>query len=78
MVVLTGKLCIVRGIKQLVKKQVKLIIQLRFNCTMRQRIARLVRKTLSFSKKERESYWCYLTFYPPLEQILTYLALPNF
>ena len=47
----TGKLCLVRGIKRLEKKQVKLITQSRFNCTMRQRIARLVRKTLSFSKK---------------------------
>ena len=44
---------------------------------MRQRIARLVKKTLSFSKKERESYWRYLAFYPPLQRILTYLALPT-
>lgn len=38
----------------------------RFNCTMRQRIARLVRKTLSFSKK-LENYigaiWLFIHHY---------------
>ncbi len=34
----------------------------RLNCTFRQRILRLVRKTLSFSKKIKESCWCNLEF----------------
>ena len=49
----------------------------RFNCTLRQRVSRLVRKTLSFSKKERESHWGNLVLRPPLQRILTCLALPK-
>lgn len=50
----------------------------RFNCTLRQRVSRLVRKTLSFSKKERKSSWCSVVFCSPLQYILTSLALPIF
>lgn len=38
----------------------------RFNCTMRQRISRLVRKTLSFSKKEENhigAIWYFIHYY---------------
>jgi insertion element IS1 protein InsB len=37
-----------------------------FNCTVRQRISRFVRKTLSFSKKNRKSYRSSMVFYPSL------------
>ena len=39
------------GIELWGKKLARLICHTRFNCTLRQRISRLVRKTLSFSKK---------------------------
>lgn len=38
----------------------------RFNCTLRQRISRLVRKTLSFSKKLENhigALWCFVHYY---------------
>ena len=39
----------------------------RLNNTLRQRISRLVRKTLSFSKKLENHGWCYLEFYSWLQ-----------
>jgi IS1 family transposase len=39
----------------------------RLNNTLRQRISRLVRKTLSFSKKLENHGWCYLDFYSWLQ-----------
>jgi len=38
----------------------------RFNNTIRQRVSRLVRKTLSFSQKLDNSFWGYLEFYSSL------------
>ena len=65
----------------------------RLNNTLRQRISRLVRKTLSFSKKLENHGWCYLEFYswlqspntisnaedstPSIFSILYIKALPN-
>ena len=54
----------------------------RFNCTLRQRVSRLVRKTLSNSCEGRQSHWCDLEFYSLLQcffatgNILSSLALP--
>lgn len=40
----------------------------RFNNTLRQRVSRLVRKTLSFSKSlENHTYRCYLVFHSSLQ-----------
>jgi len=49
----------------------------RLNNTLRQRVSRLVRKTLSNSCVPGESHWCYLVFRPLLQCIITYLALPR-
>lgn len=49
----------------------------RFNNTLRQRVSRLVRKTLSFSKSARESHRCHLGFHPSLQRIITCIALPR-
>ena len=38
----------------------------RFNCTLRQRVSRLVRETLSFSKKLENHIGALLVFYPSL------------
>jgi IS1 family transposase len=42
------------------KETVKTSYIERFNCTIRQRVSRLVRKTLSFSKKLANHNWRYL------------------
>lgn len=49
----------------------------RFNCTLRQRVSRLVRKTLSNSCEVRESCWCSVVLCPLLQCILTCLGLPK-
>ncbi len=49
----------------------------RLNNTLRQRVSRLVRKTLSFSKSRLESHWCCLVFCSPLQRIITFVALPQ-
>ena len=55
----------------------------RFNCTLRQRVSRLVRKTLSNSCEARKSHWCNLDVHPSLQCfspcpfILSCLGLPN-
>jgi len=46
----------------------------RFNNTLRQRVSRLVRKTLSF-QVVGESHWCHLVFRPLLQCII--IALTN-
>jgi IS1 family transposase len=54
----------------------------RFNCTLRQRVSRLVRKTLSFSKKREKPHRSDLVIYPSLQclssckPILSCLGLP--
>lgn len=48
----------------------------RFNNTLRQRVSRLVRKTLSNSYVTGESHRCYLVFHPLLQCIITFLILP--
>jgi hypothetical protein len=48
----------------------------RFNNTLRQRVSRLVRKILSFSPVDGESYWSHLVFHPSLQCFITSLALP--
>lgn len=48
----------------------------RFNNTLRQRVSRLVRKTLSNSCVVRESHWGNLVFRALLQCIITCLALP--
>jgi len=56
----------------------------RFNCTLRQRVSRLVRKTLSNSCEVGKSHQCDLEFHPslqclsPYQLILSSLGLPNF
>lgn len=64
------------GIDQWGRKAVKPTTHTRFNCTLRQRISRLVRKTLSFSKKLDNSLWSHLVLYSSLQCILTCLGLP--
>ena len=49
----------------------------RFSCTISQRISRLVRKTLSFSKKLDNSFWSNLVLHSSLQCILTCLGLPK-
>jgi len=49
----------------------------RFNNTLRQRVSRLVRKTLSKSYVTGESHWCHLVFCTFLQCIITSLALPK-
>ena len=48
---LMNRCCPASGIEQLIKKREKPATLSRFNNTLRQRVGRLVRKTLSFSKK---------------------------
>ena len=48
----------------------------RFNNTLRQRVSRLVRKTLSKSYVAGESRWCHLVFCTLLQRVITCLALP--
>jgi IS1 family transposase len=50
----------------------------RFNCTLRQRVSRLVRKTLSFSKKLENHKERNLEFHPSLQCFFaSYLILPS-
>lgn len=49
----------------------------RFNCTLRQRISRLVRKTLSFSKKLDNHIGAIWYARTSLQSILTFVGLPN-
>ncbi|HCF26946.1 MAG TPA: hypothetical protein DEV81_06990 [Cyanobacteria bacterium UBA11049] len=51
------------GITQSVKKLGKRATQSRFNCTLRQRVSQLVRKTLSFSKKLDDRIGAIWNFY---------------
>lgn len=56
----------VSAIEQLGKKPAKRVTQSRFNNTLRQRVGRLVRKTLSFSKKLSNhigAIWYFVHYY---------------
>ena len=50
----------------------------RFNNTLRQRVSRKRPKNLVLFKIVGEPHWCYLVFYPSLQCIITYVALPHF
>jgi hypothetical protein len=63
---LTSRYCLVNGIELWARKQAGTTCIERFNNTLRQRVGRLVRKTLSFSKKLSNhigAVWYFIHYY---------------